>query len=243
MPSPTRSAPRVLGPARDRRGRLRTPAILGANVVLFALGLAAGHLSAPGGRGVRAEPSDPPLSPDVGVPPRSGEATVQIGEHTREGAARSAARALSSFADPRLIASRQARRTAVAAFARPAYRAQLDPLFDRTYGYLGRILGTPARDGDVVLTMAPVGYRVEAYSRRQATVAVWQVTLLATSERAPIAAWSTSRAELAWSRGRWRVERFGTDVPGPAPSVTAPATTAGPSDFVAAAHGFSPFVP
>ena len=91
--------------------------------------------------------------------------------------------------------------------------------------------------------MVPLGYRVEAFSARRATVAVWQVTLLATPERAPIAAWSTSRAELVWSDGRWRVERFGTDTPGPVPSVTAPATTAAPGDFVAGARDFSPFAP
>jgi hypothetical protein len=91
--------------------------------------------------------------------------------------------------------------------------------------------------------MTPLGYRVEAYSTRRATVAIWQVTLLATPERAAIAAWSTSRAELVWSGGRWRVERFGTDAPGPVPSATAPATTAAGGDFVAAAQDFSPFAP
>ena len=84
---------------------------------------------------------------------------------------------------------------------------------------------------------------MEAFSAGRATVAIWQVTLLATPERAPIAAWSTSRAELVWSDGRWRVERFGTDTPGPVPSVTAPATTAAPGDFVAGARDFSPFAP
>ncbi len=155
-------------------------------------------------------------------------ATHPLAADTREGAARSAAQALSSLADPRLLTSREARRAAVAAFSAPNYRAELDPLFDRTYAYLTQILEAPRRRGEVVLQMTPLGYRVEAFSARRATVAIWQVTLLATPERAPIAAWSTSRAELVWSGGRWRVERFGTDTPGPVPSVTAPATTAAP---------------
>jgi hypothetical protein len=211
-------------------------------LLLFALGLAAGRISAPGQSGTDARRPASSLSPLPGAPSPPTGATRPLAAHTREGAARSAARALSSLADPRLIASRRARRVAVAAFARPAYRAQLDPLFDRTYDYLGRTLGSVARR-DIVLAMTPLGYRVEAYSGRRATVAVWQVTLLAASKRPPIAAWSTSRAELAWSRGSWRVERFGTDVPGPVPSVTAPATTEAPGDFVAAAQGFSPFAP
>lgn len=219
------------------------PAILGSALLIFGFGVAAGRLSAPDGRVGPTESATASPSAAGPVPSPPVAATLRRGAHTREGAARAAARALSSLADPRLIASRQARRTAVAAFAPPAYRAQLDPLFDRTYGYLGRILGTPARGGEVVLTMTPLGYRVEAYSRRRATIAVWQVTLLATPQRAPIAAWLTSRAEMAWSGGRWRVERFGTDTPGPVPSVTAPDTGAPPRDFVEAARGFASFAP
>lgn len=212
-------------------------------MLLFALGLAVGRLSAPGQSGTNAERSASSLSPLPSPPSPPIEATRPLAAHTREGAARSAARALSSLADPHLISSRRARRVAVAAFAPPAYRTTLDPLFDRTYDYLSGILGTSAARGDVVLRMMPLGYRVEAFSARRASVALWQVTLLATPERAPIAAWSTSRAELIWSGGRWRVERFGSDTPGPVPSVTAPATTAAPGDFVTAAQGFSPFAP
>lgn len=211
--------------------------------MIFAFGVAAGRLSTPDVRGGSAESAAASSSAAGSLPSPPAAATPRGGARTREGAARAAARALSSLADPRLIASRQARRAAVAAFAPPAYRAQLDPLFDRTYGYLGRIMGTPARDGEVVLTMTPLGYRVEAYSGRRATIAVWQVTLLATPQRAPIAAWSTSRAEMAWSGGRWRVERFGTDTPGPVPTVTAPDTAAAPHDFVEAARGFASFAP
>lgn len=243
MPSSTRSGARVLGPGRDRQTRRRIPAVLGAALLLFALGLAVGRLCAPGQSRTRAGHSASSLSPVPSAPSPPVGATLALAAHTREGAARSAARALSSLADPHLISSRQARRVAVAAFAPPTYRAELAPLFDRTYGYLAGILGASARRGEVVLKMAPLGYRVEAYSTRHATVAVWQVTLLATPERAPIAAWSTSRAEVAWSGGHWRVERFGTDSPGPVPSVTAPAATATPGDFVAAAKGFSPFAP
>ena len=212
-------------------------------MLLFALGLAVGRLSAPRQSGTNAERSAASLSPLPSPPSPPTEPTRPLAAHTREGAARSAARALSSLADPHLISSRQARRVAVAAFEPPTYRAELAPLFDHTYDYLARILGTSARRGEVVLEMVPLGYRVEAFSARRATVAVWQVTLLATPERAPIAAWSTSRAELVWSGGRWRVKRFGTDTPGPVPSVTAPAATAAPADFVAAAQAFSPFAP
>jgi hypothetical protein len=165
------------------------------------------------------------------------------GERTRLGAARAAASALSSLADARLLIDEGRQRAVVSEIARPAYRAELIPVFERTYEYLSETLGGPARRGEAVLRMTPLGYRVESYSSRRATVAVWQMTLLATPERAPIAAWSTSRAELVWAGGRWRVERFGVDAPGPTPSVTAPATPTAAGQFVALADGLRPFAP
>lgn len=210
-------------------------------MLLLAMGLALGRLSAAHDRAAMpAVPAESTLheSPTLPADPPRPSAS-----RSREGAARAAAGALSSLADPRLLADSARRRAVVAEIAPPAYRAELDPLFERSYGYLAGVLGASAERGDVVLQMTPVGYRVEAFSPTRATVAIWQVTLLATPERAPIAAWSTSRAELAWSGGRWTLERFGTDTPGPTPSVTAPATVTPPGEFVGAAQGFSPFAP
>jgi hypothetical protein len=237
----TRFEARRLGPAAERRPpRWRLP-LIGAAVLLLAVGVAIGRIIGPSGNGTVAEPVTGPEPSVPSTPSAPVEPTIASTAPTREGAARAAARALSSLADARLLLSRAARRAAVARIAPSSYRAELDPLFDRTYDYLAGILGAPARQGEVVLQMTPLGYRVEAFTTRHATVAVWQVTLLATPDRAPIAAWSTSRAELTWSRGRWRIERFGIDTPGPVPSVTAPAAPTGSREFVSAARGFSPF--
>ncbi|WP_217921938.1 hypothetical protein [Miltoncostaea oceani] len=216
--------------------------VLGAALLVFALGLAVGRLTAPS---AVSEPTTIAPRPDASADPAPPpvETAGPSASRTKAGAARTAAQALSSLADPRLLSSPQARRTAVARIAPPNYRAELAPLFERTYGYLGDLLGASAGRGQVVLRMTPVGYRVEAFSATRASVAVWQVTLLATPERAPIAAWSTSRAELVWTGGRWRVERFGVDTPGPVPSVTAPEAPVAAGDFVASAQGFSPFPP
>ena len=131
----------------------------------------------------------------------------------------------------------------IASLATPGYRPQLEPLFERTYGYLSGLLSDSGRPGDLVLRMAPLGYRIEAFSGRRARVAGWQGTLLATPTRAPVAAWSTSRAVVVWSAGRWRVARFGRDVAGPVPSFTAPSGGSPPRAFVAAVDAFSPFTP
>lgn len=205
------------------------------------MGFGAGRLAAPS-----PQPAAGPGGPVSGTSPRVASPPPARadapGERTRLGAARAAASALSSLADDRLLVDEGRRRAVVAEIA-PTYRAELIPVFERTYEYLSQTLGEPARRGEAVLRMTPLGYRVESFSGRRATVAVWQMTLLATPERAPIAAWSTSRAEMVWAGGRWRVERFGVDAPGPTPSVTAPATPTAAGEFVALADGLTPFGP
>ncbi len=226
---------------RERPVRRRLP-MLGAVLLVFALGLVIGRMNAPGD-GPKPVPVAPPPEASADPSRPAVENPRPVASRTRAEAARTAAAALSSLADPRLLSSPQARRAVVARIAPPGYRAELAPLFERTYGYLDELLGASADRGEVVLRMTPVGYRVDAFTATRASVAVWQVTLLATPERAPIAAWSTSRAELVWSGGRWRVERFGVDTPGPVPVVTAPEAPVGAGDFVASAQGFSPFSP
>lgn len=230
-------------PRDEPRPRYRRLRAFAAPVLLLVIGIALGRLSVPGDVETVIEPADRSGSQTWTAPSLPVEPPPAAASHTRDGAARAAARALSSLADARLLLSRDRRRMVVSEIAPPAYRAELNPLFDRTYDYLAGILGTPARRGEVVLQMTPLGYRIEAFSARRATVAIWQVTLLATPERASIAAWSTSRAELIWSGARWRVERFGIDTPGPTPSVTAPMAATTPGDFVAAARGLASFAP
>jgi hypothetical protein len=216
--------------------------MLGAVLLVFALGLAIGRLNAPGD-GPEPVPVAPLPEAAYDPAPSPVDDPGPAASRTKAGATRTAAQALSSLADPRLLSSPRARRAVIARIAPPDYRAELAPLFERTYAYLDEFLGEAADRGEVVLQMTPLGYRVESFSATRASVAVWQVTLLASPERAPIAAWSTSRAELVWSAGRWRVERFGVDTPGPVPAVTVPEAPVGAGEFVASAQGFSPFPP
>jgi hypothetical protein len=209
--------------------------------VLLAVAFLGGYLAAPPGAPVVVA-GRPPESARA-LPGAPVEENAARDEPTPDGAARAAARALASLADARLLRDPAARAAAVAAIAPAGYGAQLRPLFDRAYEYLAQALGEPGGDDSVVLQMTPLGYRVEAFSVRRASVAVWQMTLLGTSERPSIAAWSTSRAEMVWSGGRWRVERFGSDSPGPTPAVTAPTAAGEPDQFVAAASALTPFAP
>lgn len=237
---PRRNASATKSSPEGRGARLR---LFGAAFLLLALGFALGRIAASSDSRVVEAPAAVTGFPQALTPSPAFEPPRAEAERTEAGAARAAARALASLADPRLLTSHERRRIVVAEMAPATYRAKLDPLFDRTYEYLAGILGRPAQDGEVVLRMTPLGYRVEAFSARRATVAIWQVTLLATPARSPIAAWSTSRAELVWSGGRWRVERFGVDTPGPTPAVTAPTAANTPAEFVALARNLSPFAP
>lgn len=221
-----------------RQGGTRRVARSAGMVLLLALAFVVGRMSTPS-----STPVPQPSTPESAVSETDSAAAPPHPrrEPTHAGAARFAADALSSLADARLLSDAGRRRTVVAGIAEPQYRAELRPLFDRTYRYLGDLLGDASGGEQVILRMAPVGYRVEAFGHGRATVAVWQVTLLATPQRAPIAAWATSRAELSWTGGGWRVERFGVDAPGPTPSVLAPAPGTPAAAFVTGADGFMPF--
>jgi hypothetical protein len=228
-----------VSPRRSTVRRRRS--LLGAGLLLLAIAFLSGYLAAPSGSPIVV--AERPLDSARTVPEVPSATPAAADERTPKGAARAAARALASLADARLLRDPAARAAAVAAIAPAGYGAQLGPLFDRAYEYLGAALGQPSGDDSVVLRMTPLGYRVEAFSGRRASVAVWQLTLLGTPERPSIAAWSTSRAEMVWSGGRWRVERFGSDSPGPTPSVTAPTTASEPDQFVDAASALTPFAP
>ena len=228
------SARRPKGSAQARRHRLRT---LGGALTVLMIGVLFGRLLAPAGE--KPQPSPPVIQRVPSPTPTPEGPRAAAGGRTPASAAREAARALSALTDARMLSDRGLRRGTSADNAVPAQPPPRPPLFDRTFRYPADTLWR----GEATLRMAPVGYRIEAYSARRASVAIWQVTLLASAEREPIAAWATSRAELVWSGGRWRVERFAPDTPGPTPAVLAPTISTPPAEFVAMAAGLRPLAP
>jgi len=71
--------------------------------------------------------------------------------------------------------------------------------------------------GRVWWLVHPLAWRVETYSRDDATVAVWTMTVLSAAEVAvPQSAWMTVTVDLEWSGGAWRVGAV-RDRPGPTP--------------------------
>lgn len=226
--------------ARVGRRRLRLRDAVGIACAIAAVAFSLGRLSGGGtpDGGVASRTASETGSSHSRVPAIGAE---EGGAHrTRDGAGIAAARALMTLADPLLLVDTRRRRAVVARIATPGYRRELEPAIGATYEHLRSELGTdPSR---IAMRMHALGYRVEAYDGRRASVAVWQVTILGSIDRAPVAAWATSRAELRWSEGRWLVARFGADTPGPTPAVTAPANASPPVEFVSSTRGFTRLV-
>jgi len=72
-----------------------------------------------------------------------------------------------------------------------------------------------------VLRAVPMGYRVEGFSRRWASVSVWMVALAGGARLTPTAQWRLLTLELAWTSNGWRVSD-GSAGPGPSPGSPLP---------------------
>jgi hypothetical protein len=214
------------------RGRL---AVVGLAVLLLAVGLAVGRWTA--GTSAPAARNAAPASVHPAAPPARSSET---GEHTRSGAIAAAASAMTALARPELLFDPARRRVVAGEVAAPAYAGELASLFDRGYDHMARELGggDPSR---VLLRLVPLGHRVESFSPARARVAVWQVLLIGAPGGRAVASWSTSRADLVWTRGGWRVAGFTSDEPGPGPTVTNAATATSPEVFLARLDGVGPF--
>lgn len=100
-----------------------------------------------------------------------------------------------------------------------------------------------ARGGDPVVRTAALGYRLEAYSPRRASVAVWKVSIVGTSASGVSVAFDTSRVILDWTPRGWRASGLVPDVAGPTPGVarTSQAETADAAALVPLIAGFRPY--
>lgn len=78
-----------------------------------------------------------------------------------------------------------------------------------------------------VLRSAPLGYRIEAYDGRSASVAIWTVAIAGTRRYGISVEWRTLTIELAWTGRQWKVVGgAGRNGPVPTGSVTRLATSA-----------------
>ena len=180
-----------------RRALLVLVAILGA---LLALTVALGHSG------------DPEERPD-----RAGSA------RSRAGAILAAARLQQRFADPAVLAPEVLRRR-VEASATPDFAATMlranEPGARRL---AGGPVGLGLRAGIATVYFAtPIGYRLLSYSPHRARVLLWGFTVLGNAASVePRAYFGTSRTDLLWSPGGWKIAGTWASF-GPTPKLATP---------------------
>lgn len=202
----------------------------------FVSGLAVALLLAPGGAD-----HDAPASPAARseAPEATGAAAVDVAgptavvEGVPVGFARTEAGAVAAAAS--FVCTGQALldmspQSAERAIRELAAAASADELVS---GHLDQLAGArevlAAGNGPIVYRQSAIAWRVQAYDRNRARVAIWNVGVLSREGVAPPqAGWATSVVDLVWERDDWRV--WGETVtPGPTPIADdsdAPATSA-----------------
>jgi hypothetical protein len=235
-------------------------------VVLFLGGLAVGRASmtrdraggaAPATTAAAATATPAPTvaaTPDTaaaatatkGVGPRRIENGVKVGyAHSREGAIAAAANYTTALSSD-LLLDPVRRKAAIDTLAAPEAKARLQKSFDQAVASLRSGLGVTGatEDTQVLLRATPVGWRVEEYSDRAATVAIWVTSvggsIGGTDGPVPIReGWGTTTVELRWAGGDWKqVDSTTTDGPVPIADVAPP--TAAP-ELVSKANEFKEF--
>jgi len=191
--------------------------------VLFAVGIVIGtRLASPEPVRAVTERAAPPTS----VAPAPGRHANAPSAPTRAGAVVAAARSITAFAGDVLLEPSRLR-TLVGRMASSASRAQLIEAFDDAGAQTRAKLGASTVPRPVIVLRAvPVGYRIEHYSKEEATVAVWYVGIVGSGATVqPQQSWRTQTVTLVWEDRGWKVSSFESSA-GPTP----PLSTSGPAE-------------
>lgn len=160
---------------------------------------------------------------------------------TRAGAVTAAATYVSELDGSVLLDSARLRAVVdriASARARPGLVAAYEQAAAQARGRLG--LGTvPAPV--VILRAAPVGYRVDSYGARSATVSVWRVGVIGSGATVdPQQSWATETVSLVWEKGGWKVSGFSSS-PGPTPPLPGSVAPTSRGDLFRTVQGFEEF--
>lgn len=182
------------------------------------LGLGIGRLSA------HSDGSPAPLLPGSPGPTRFVSGGVGVGyAHTRAGAVAANANYQQAFADAAILRPGELRRR-VEAIATPDYAPAMiagnEPGAQRL---ASGVIGRGVREGvPTAFFGMPVLYRVISYSARRAVIGTWGFTVLGNATLAePGAYFGTSRTELVWLDGDWKIADTSAAF-GPTPRLVSP---------------------
>ena len=213
----------------------------------LALGLAAILLLAVGAgigrRTARQAPSDARQAVTVTVADsaqqsRQPESQARTGTkrsgyaRTPEGAVDAATAYVAALGGPAVLDPAAIRRT-LAVVASSASRDDLVRAYEVAAVQARERLGVGTTSTPVVLRTTPVGYRIEGFQRRAATVSIWRVGIVGSGATVePRQSWRTETVSLVWEDGTWKVDAVRSS-PGPTPPLAGPAATP-PADLIAA---------
>lgn len=226
---------------------MRRGVAVGAALVVGATGLGAIVASFVGvSEGAPAQPTvlgagESTVAPIPFAEPRAPE---QIGgERTREAAARAASRLLVALGDTRNVVNPDRVAQTLARHGTPALAAAESARYREGFRALAAELA--GGGGTPLLRSAALGYRVEAFDGRSASVAVWKVSVTGTSGSKVLAVFDTTRVRVVWTPGGWRVSEFGAEVRGPTPKTVEPdgGTVLSADVLVPVITGFEEFTP
>jgi hypothetical protein len=160
---------------------------------------------------------------------------------TRAGAVAAAAVAITAFdGDVLLDAARL--RAVVGNIASTASRTRLTDAFIQASAQARAKLGADTAPRPViVLRSVPVGYRIEQFSRGEATVSIWYVGIVGSGATVePQQSWRTQVVSLVWERSSWKVNSFESSS-GPTPPLSPTGAAEPPGDLFAVIPRFEEF--
>lgn len=213
--------------ARPAGGRRWALLGLGA-LALVLLGVAVGsRLASPGERVVTQTVSAGNATVPPGSPPAAAPDTFAQFPRTREGATAAATAYVSALSGQALL-DRDRLRGIVERIASKGSRAELVSAYSTAATETRRRLGVEASPTSAVfLRVAPVGFRVAAFTDNDASVLVWRVGIVASGATVqPQQVWTTETVGLVWEDDTWKVSDL-RSAPGPTPPLSASASPAG----------------
>lgn len=169
--------------------------------------------------------------------PRSAHARYPM---TRQGAVAAASAYVSALGGAALLSPTRVR-SVVRAIASSSVRDRLAAAYVQAAAQAREQLGVGTIPAPVViLRAAPVGYRVESFRARAATIAIWRVGVVGSGAGAePEQSWRTDRVSLLWEHGEWKVASLASE-PGPTPPLAAAAEST-PAELFASIQRFEEF--
>jgi hypothetical protein len=208
-------------------------------VLILAIGMAIGRQS---DSPQAASPATATVTvTEASRPARRTDNTESGFARTREGAVSAAATYIGSLDGPALvdpatvtrrltdITSSEARAGLIRAYVVAAEQARTQ---------LG--IGT-APEPIVILRASPVGYRVDRFTPRAATIAIWRVGIVGSGATAePQQSWRTETVSLVWEKKTWKVDALRSE-PGPTPPLPAAATTSTATELFTSIPEFEEF--